>query len=731
MKRLIPVLLIFLIFCFTIGSTVFSADFNIEKQIDELLQQMTLEEKIGQLNQVSGVTDDYKQLLRDGKVGSFLNVRGAKATNELQKIAVEETRLGIPVILGNDVIHGYRTIFPIPLGEASTWNPELLQKAATVAAKEASASGTHWTFAPMVDIARDPRWGRIAEGAGEDPYLGSVLAKSRVMGFQGNNLSDSETIVACPKHYVAYGGAEAGKDYNTVDISLNSLREIYLPAFKAAIEAGAGTIMSAFNDLNGVPTSANFFTLTEILRDEWKFDGFVVSDWNSIGELINHGIAVDLAEAGEKALKAGVDMDMMASSYVNNLKELVEEGRVAPEKIDEAARRVLRIKFRLGLFENPYINPKREKSDILNEENLKVALEVARESIVLLKNDKNLLPIEKNIKSVAVIGPLADNQHDLLGCWKCQGQANDVVTVLEGIKKKVPSAKIKYVKGPEINGNSLKEISRAVKLAKNADIAILVVGESAAMSGEAHCRASLELPGKQLELVKAVYKTRTPVVVVLMNGRPLSFPWIAENVFSILETWQLGVQAGNAIADVLFGDYNPGGKLPVTFPRSVGQVPIYYNHKNTGRPFSADDHFTSKYLEMPVTPLYPFGYGLSYSKFEFSDLQINSDKIKLDEDIVISAVVKNVGKYTGDEVVQLYVQDEVGSITRPVKQLKGFKRITLTPQEKKNVEFKININELGFYNIDMKYIVEPGKFRFWVGSNSVEGLQNEFEIVEK
>lgn len=725
----IPFLLL-IVYCLTSYAQTLTIDPAIENRIESLIQQMTLDEKIGQLHQVSGVNDNFKQLLREGKIGSFLNIRGADAANELQRIAIEESRLKIPLIFGLDVIHGYRTIFPIPLGEAASWDPDLVEHTASMAAKEAAASGIHWTFAPMVDIARDPRWGRIAESSGEDPYLGSVLAAARVRGFQGKNLNDPLTIVACPKHYVAYGAAQAGRDYNTVDISIRTLREIYLPPFKAAIEAGAGTIMSAFNEINGVPASANPFTLNQILRNEWRFNGFVVSDWNSIGELLNHGIADHPAMAGKKALLAGVDMDMMGFVYATNLAKLVEQGTIDEKIIDEAVRRVLRIKFQLGLFDRPFTDPQLEKSIILSEANLELARESARKSIVLLKNENQLLPLSKNIKSLAIIGPLADNQRDPLGCWHCEGRAADVVTVLEGIKAKIPSERIRYIKGCEIQGGSEQDILQAVAVAQKAEVAILVVGESEDMSGEAASRSSLDLPGYQGKLVKAVFETGRPTVVVLMNGRPLTIPWMAENIPAILETWQLGVQCGNAIADVLFGDYNPGGKLPVSFPRAVGQVPIFYNHKNTGRP-PTQEKFTSKYIDIPVTPLFPFGFGLSYTRFKFSDLKVTVEKVDNMTKIFTNVEVQNIGDQAGDEVVQLYVQDVVGSLTRPVKELKRFQRITLKPNEKKTVEFQLDADELGFYNQNMEYIVEPGVFKIWIGNSSVEGLEASFEITEK
>ncbi|MDZ7332532.1 MAG: glycoside hydrolase family 3 C-terminal domain-containing protein [candidate division KSB1 bacterium] len=702
---------------------------EIERRIDVLLEQMTLEEKIGQLHQVSGVSDTFKQQVREGKIGSFLNIHGAKQANELQRIAVEETRLKIPLIFGNDVIHGYRTVFPIPLAEAASWDPDLVEKTAAMAAREAAASGTHWTFAPMVDIARDPRWGRIAEGAGEDPYLGSVLAGARVRGFQGKDLRDPLTIVACPKHYIGYGAAQAGRDYFTVDMSLQTLLDVYLPPFKAAIEAGAGTIMSAFNELNGLPASANPYILTQLLRNELGFQGFVVSDWNAIGELLNHGVAATPAEAAKLALSAGVDMDMMGFVYQSQLSQLVKSGEIDERLIDTAVRRVLRIKFMLGLFDRPYIDPQLETSLILSKEHRELALESARKSIVLLKNEGQILPLSKNIKSLALIGPLADNKHDPLGCWLGEGKDSDVISVLEGIKTKIPSERIRYAQGCPIERKSGSGISKAVQLAKNAEVAVLVVGESEALSGEASSRASLDLPGDQEQLVKAVFATGTPTIVVLMNGRPLTIPWIAEHIPAIIEAWQLGVESGNAIADVLFGDYNPGGKLPVTFPRSVGQIPIFYNHKNSGRP-PASEKYSSRYLDLPVTPQFPFGFGLSYTQFKFSNLQIRIEGAGRDSQVNAGIEVENVGKRSGDEVVQLYIRDLVGSLARPVKELKRFQRIHLQPGEKKLIEFQLSANELGFHNQNLEYVVEPGAFKIWIGNSSVDGLEASFEIAQ-
>ncbi|HKP86931.1 MAG TPA: glycoside hydrolase family 3 N-terminal domain-containing protein, partial [Blastocatellia bacterium] len=649
---------------------------DIEARINSLLARMTLEEKLGQLQQLDGEANgnyrpEHIELIRKGLLGSTLNVRGAQKTNELQRIAVNESRLKIPLLFGFDVIHGYRTIFPVPLGEASSWDPAAVERAAAVAAAEAAAAGVRWTFAPMVDIARDPRWGRIVEGAGEDPYLGSAMARARVRGFQGRDYSAPDKVIACAKHWVGYGAAEGGRDYNTTDISETRLREIYFPPFKAAVDAGVGTFMSAFNDLNGVPTSANPFTLTRVLRGEWKFDGFVVSDYESVRELINHGLAADEADAARSALSAGVDMEMVSRLYNKHAPQLVKEGRLSVATIDEAVRRILRIKFRLGLFEKPYADEARERTVISSRENLAAAREVAARSMVLLKNQGNVLPLSKGINSIALIGPLADDQQNPLGSWTGDGRKEDVVTLLAGIKAKVPPAtKILYAQGCEINTDATEGIAEAVRIASQSDVAIIAVGESAEMSGEASSRSSLDLPGRQSDLVRAVIATGKPTVIVLMNGRPLTINWIADRAPAILETWFAGIQAGNAIADVLFGDVNPGGKLPVTFPLSIGQVPIYYNYKNTGRPPDPRNKYTSKYLDVPVTPLYPFGYGLSYTEFKLADLRLSAQRIRPDGKLTVSVEVQNAGKRAGDEVVQLYIRDMAGSVTRPVKELK-------------------------------------------------------------
>ncbi len=710
---------------------------KIEQRINSLLARMTLAEKLGQLQQLDGEANgnyrpEHREMIKTGALGATLNVRGADRTNELQRIAVEESRLKIPVLFGFDVIHGYRTIFPVPLAEASSWDPAAAERSASIAAAEARAAGVHWTFGPMVDIARDARWGRIVEGSGEDPFLGSMMARARVRGFQGRNYGAPDKVLACAKHWVGYGAAEAGRDYNTTDMSEGTLRQIYFPPFKAAVDEGVGTFMSAFNDLNGVPASANSFTLTKVLREEWKFDGFVVSDYTAVQELIQHGVAANGPDAARLALNAGVDMEMVSRLYNQNGAELLRTHQISQATIDEAVRRVLRIKFRLGLFEHPYADPSRERSVIFNPANIAAAREIAGRSIVLLKNDRQTLPINKDVKSIAVIGPLADDQVDMLGSWTGDGNAADAVTLLAGIKAKVsPQTKIDYVKGCEIDDNSTAGFDEAVRAARRSDVVIVAVGESAAMSGEAASRSSLDLPGRQLDLVKALHATGKPVIVVLMNGRPLTINWIAENSPAILETWFAGTQAGNAIADVLFGDVNPGGKLPVTFPRAVGQEPLYYNRMNTGRPPDANNKYTSKYLDVSWTPLFPFGYGLSYTQFHVSNLQTSAQRIPSDGRLTVSVEVENIGQRVGEEVVQLYLKDVVASVSRPVKELKGFQRVTLRPGEKRRLQFELTPALLGFYNREMRFVVEPGEFRVMVGTSSADEreLVTGFEVL--
>ena len=715
---------------------------SVERRIDSILTLMTLEEKVGQLVQYGGngspanplaaVPSEQLTLIKEGKVGSLLNVYGASVTRAIQKIAVEQSRMRIPLIFGLDVIHGFMTTFPIPLAEASSWDPEVAERSARIGAVEASASGIHWTFAPMVDIARDPRWGRIAEGSGEDPFLGSAMAAARVRGFQGMDLGAKGTIAACAKHFAAYGGAEGGRDYNTVDISERTLRETYLPPFHAAVDAGVATLMSSFNEIAGVPSTANHALLTDILRTEWGFKGFVVSDWNAVNELRLHGIAGSQREAAIEAINAGTDMDMVANAYHNELVGAVRAHRVSEQTLNESVRRILRIKFRMGLFDDPFrfCDPRSEKSLVGQLSHIQAARDVARKSIVLLKNENHLLPLEKKIGTLAVIGPLADDTREPHGPWAGPGNTTAAVSVLQGIHDAVPAGtNILFARGCAIEGDNTSGFDEAVGIAKRSDRIILVVGESANMSGEAGSRSSLDLPGKQEELVEAVVATGKPVILVLMNGRPLSIQWCADHVPAILEAWFLGSQSGHAIADVLFGDYSPSGKLPVSFPRTAGQIPIYYNHKSTGRPGSVTDHFTSKYRDLPLTPLYPFGFGLSYTTFGYSDLRIDVDTTGTEEKITVRVRVKNTGPMSGEEVVQLYVHDEVASITRPVKALKGFRKILLASGESQEVVVTLSSDALKFYDRSMRLVTEPGQFKVFVGGNSVDNLEGSFILV--
>jgi len=712
-----------------------------EKFIDSLVAVMTVEEKAGQLTQYSAqwqglgsggrLSPEQAEQIRQGKIGSLLNLLGAEQTRSVQRMAVEESRLKIPLMFGYDVVHGYRTVFPIPLAEASTWDPAAVELSTRVAATEAAASGIHWTFAPMVDIARDPRWGRIAEGSGEDPYLGSVMAAARVRGFQGDGPGTPTSIIACAKHFAAYGGAEGGRDYNTVDISERTLRETYLPPFEAAARAGAWTFMASFNEIGGVPSTANRFLLTEILRGEWKFEGFVVSDWGSVTELRQHGIAGTQAEAALAGILAGTDMDMEGSCYRDGIPQLVKEGKLPMSVVDEAVRRVLKIKARAGLFEDPYryCDTAREKAAILAPAHRASAREVARKSIVLLKNDRSILPLLKNLGCIAVIGALADSGNDCLGPWAGAGRGEDAVTLLAGIKAAVsPETHLVYEQGCDVTGISTAGFSAAVNAARGADAVILVLGESASMSGEAKSRSSIELPGVQQQLLEAVHAVGKPTVLVLMNGRPLAIPWAAEHVGAILETWFLGVETGHALGDVLFGDVSPGGKLPVSFPRATGQIPIHYNHKQTGRPSQDTVLWTSKYLDLPTTPLYSFGYGLSYTTFAYSNLTLSSSTFPASDTMVVTVTVRNTGSHRGDEIAQLYIQDPVASITRPVRELRGFKRVTLAAGEAQTVTFPLTRGALAFYGLDMKKIVEPGLFRVYVGGNPVQTLTADFTL---
>jgi len=691
------------------------------QNVDSLLARMTLEEKLGQLNLLSAggrASPQQMQLVRAGKLGGLFNVIGAENTTPVQRIAVTESRLKIPLLFGLDVIHGYRAIFPIPLAEAGTFDPEAAEATARAAGQEAAAFGINWTYAPMVDIARDPRWGRIAEGSGEDPYLGSLMAAARVRGFQQN-------IFATAKHFAGYGAAEAGREYNETEISQRTMRELYLPPFKAAVDAGVASLMSAFNDISGVPASGNAWLTDTVLRREWGFTGFVVSDWTSVVELLNHGVAGSQAEAGQRALTAGVDMDMQGGIYVDSLAALVRSNRIPTAVVDSAVLRILRAKLRLGLFRDPY----RARTAPANTELRALARRVAGESIVLLRNERSLLPLDK-AGSIAVIGPLADNKEEPLGPWHTQGRAEDVVTVLQGIKSKAPAGtQVLYAQGSGIDDTSKAGFAAAVAAARQAKVAILVLGERGDMSGEAASRASLGLPGVQQQLLEAVVATGTPVVLVLMNGRPLILEWASDHVPAIVETWFLGIEAGNATADILFGDVNPSGRLPVTFPRVLGQVPLYYNHRNTGRPPDPNNKFTSKYIDVPVTPRYPFGYGLSYATFGYSNLKLSAARARVSDTITATVTVTNSGSREGTEVVQLYVRDEVASVSRPVRELKAFRRIALRPAESRTVELRIAVRDLWFIGLDMKPVVEPGTFRVYVGANSAEGLEASFEVI--
>jgi beta-glucosidase len=707
---------------------------EIERKVNALLAKMTLAEKLGQLQQLDGEANgkfrpEHLELARKGLLGSTLNVRGAEMTNELQRAALE-SRLKIPILFAFDVIHGYRTIFPISLGESASWNLSSIEKTAYIAAQESKAAGVHWTFAPMVDVARDPRWGRVMEGAGEDTYLGSQIATARVRGFQGNDFSRPDRIMACAKHFVGYGAAEAGRDYSTTDMSEQRLREVYLPPFKAAVDAGVGSFMTSFNALNGVPSTANPFLWKTILRGEWKSQALIVTDYTATMELMKHGVAKDEAGAARLTLNAGVDMEMVSRFINKHGEELVKNREVSMATIDNAVRDVLRIKYRLGLFDNPFADASREKSVVFNSEFRKFARQSATESFVLLKNERQTLPIAKNTKKIAVIGPLANDKRSMNGAWAGDGQPSDPVTLLEGVQNRLGnSVKINYEVGCNAQCEDTSRFDEAVKAAKDSDFVILAVGEDADMSGEATSKTNLDLPGRQLDLVKAIHQTGKPYAVVLMNGRPLTIPWLAENSPAILETWLGGTEAGNAIADVIFGDVNPGGKLPITFPRSVGQIPIYYNELPTGRPEGADKKYASVYTDSPNSPLYPFGYGLSYTTFQLSNLRFSLPKIAKTGEVKVMVDVQNTGNREGVEVVQLYVRDLVASVSRPVKELKGFQRVSLRGGEKRTVEMTLKAKDLGFYNPQNQYIVEDGDFSVTVGTSSAdEGLKGMFAV---
>ncbi|MDE2143215.1 MAG: glycoside hydrolase family 3 C-terminal domain-containing protein [Elusimicrobia bacterium] len=725
MKRILAVVLV----ASAVAASAAPKD-PVDARVETLLGKMTLEEKLGQLQQLGGPIEGSPELIElagKGALGSTLNVRGAKAVNALQRAAMEKSRLKIPLIFGFDVIHGYRTVFPIPLALASSFDPAVAERAARLSAREAYADGLRWTFSPMVDIARDPRWGRVAEGAGEDPFLGAAMARAYVRGYQGEDPSAPDTLAACVKHWVGYGAAEAGRDYSTTEISERTLREIYFPPFRAAADAGALTFMSAFNDLDGIPSSANRFTLTDVLRGEFGFRGFVVSDWDAVSQLIPHGIAADGADAARLALNAGVDMEMDSRLYGSTLPKLLKEGRVSTSTVDEAVRRILRVKMKLGLFEHPYADESRA-AGAPDAESRAAARSAAVKSMVLLKNDGAVLPLSKDLKNVAVIGPVGNDGAAVLGSWFGDGRSTEAVTLLDGIRAALPNATAVYSTGCSVKGETDEGFAAAVAAAKNSDAVILTLGEAGDMTGEATSRAYLDVPGRQLDLAKAVLSAGRPTVVVLLNGRPLTIPWLAEHAPSILEAWQPGTEGGSAVADVLFGDANPGGKLPITFPRAVGQIPLYYDHKNTGRPPEDDNHYTSKYQDLPVTPLFPFGYGLSYAKFSLGATSLSAKKIRTNGSLTVSTALENIGTRPGDEVVQLYIHRVSGSVTRPVRELKGFARVSLKPGDKKIVSFELGPKELGFYGADMKWRNEPGEVEVYVGTDSAAGLGGRFVV---
>ncbi len=745
------------------GSALAQNEFSsseIERRVDTLLRRMTLDEKVGQLVLYSaGVPTgpgtgraDYREQAAKGQIGAIGNLTGVAATNELQRIAVEKSRLGIPLLFGIDVIHGYRTVFPVPLGMASTWDPQLVEQAARVAAKEATAEGIRWTFSPMVDIARDARWGRIVEGAGEDPYLGSAMAAAYVRGYQGANLANADSLAACAKHYVGYGAAEAGRDYNAADMSERTLRQIYLPPFESAVKAGAATIMSAFNTLNEVPATADRMTLTEILRDQWKFKGLVASDWQAVAELIPHGVALDEKTAARKAILAGLDVDMESGFFQRHLGELVRAGAVPESVLDEAVRRVLRVKFALGLFDHPYTpEPVAGASTRLDPAHLELARTIAERSFILLKNDKvsgsALLPIGSRTKTVALVGPLADDASNMLGSWPGKGEAKDAITLKSALEQRMlqSGGRLLYAKGTEINTASDAGFDAAVQAASNSDLVIAALGEDApSMTGEAASRAHLNLPGNQEQLLERIAATGKPVVLIVFSGRPLALTWAAAHLPAIVQAWYPGVQAGPALVRVLFGDVNFSGKLTVSMPRSVGQEPLYYNALPTGRPAEGADlthpprnqleKYVSRYIDEQNSPLFPFGFGLSYTRFAYSPLKLSGAAISADRlnsgasSVRVSTTVTNTGARMGREIVQLYIGQRGTSVARPIKELEGFRILNLAPGESRSVEFQLGRDELAFWNIDMHYVVEPAEVSVWIGPNSAEGQTARFTI---
>ena len=732
---------------------------SIDARVDSVMSLMTLEEKIGQLNLPSAgafvtgsvESSDIAKKIEQGNAGGLFNIKTVANIRAMQKIAVEKSRLKIPLIFGMDVIHGYESVFPIPLGLSCSWDINLIERSARIAATEASADGINWTFSPMVDISRDPRWGRVSEGNGEDPYLGSEIAKAMVRGYQGNDLSANNTIMSCVKHYALYGASEAGRDYNTVDMSHQRMYNDYFPPYKAAVDAGVGSIMASFNEVDGIPATANKWLLTEVLRNQWGFNGFVVSDYTAVNEMVTHGIG-DIQTVAAKALEAGLDMDMVSEGLLTTLGKSIEEGRITEKQIDDACRRILKAKFLLGLFDDPYkyCDENRAKSEVFTAANRAEARTVASQSFVLLKNKGNVLPIKKS-GTIALIGPLADAKENMTGTWSVAARFSESISLREGLQKAVGTqAKILYAKGSNLAEDSILEKNstlfgkslhrdkrsatalrdEALRIAKSADVIVAAVGEAAEMNGEAASRTNIEIPETQRELLKALLKTGKPVVLVLFTGRPLALTWEEQNVPAILNVWFGGSEAGDAIADVLFGDVNPSGKITMTFPQNVGQVPLYYAHKNTGRPLSGPwfQKFLSNYLDVSNEPLYPFGFGLSYTEFGYGDIMLSASEITASDSLRVSMDVTNKGSRDGSEIVQLYIRDVVGSVTRPMKELKGFQKISLKAGETRTVNFTLGTKDLSFYNSELKFVAEPGQFQVFVGGNSRDVKQATFEL---
>lgn len=718
---------------------------NIDFKADSILKKMTLEEKIGQLNQLSidfatgaeGVKNQsLEELVKAGSVGSFLNTQNLAYKIKLQTIAMKDSRMKIPIVFALDVIHGYKIVAPLPLAQSCSWDLAAIEKTERVAAEIASAHGIHWTFAPMMDVARDPRWGRVMEGSGEDTWLGAKIATARVKGFQGEDLSKNNTILACAKHFAAYGAGESGREYNAVEISERQLREVYLPPFKAAKDAGIGTFMNAFNTISAVPASGNKHLVKDILKTEWNFKGFVVSDWESISEMINHGVAKDTMEVAQLAMvNQASDMDMVSQAYFRALKKLVQQGKVPEANINDACRRILKMKFALGLFDDPfrYFNQKRAEESLKNPSFKSATRDIAKKSLVLLKNDKNILPLSKSLNSIALIGPFADSKldRDYMSFWTFGAEQKDVVTLYQGIKNKVSEKTQIYVSSVcGFMGDCKQEsINQAVMLAEKSEVVVLAVGENGERNGECRSRTEINLPGNQQDLIKAILKTGKPLVLILFNGRPLTLKWENDNLSTILEAWQPGTEAGNAVADVLFGDYNPSGKLTMSFPINVGQIPIYYNQLPTGRiPQKPNDMWKSTYADIPNEPLYPFGFGLSYTTFSYSEISLSKTEISKDETLEISVIVTNTGKKDGEEIVQLYIRDLVAEVSRPVKELKGFEKIMLKAGESKKVILKLNLEDLKYWNSDLVYKADAGEFLVFVGTNSVDVKSKKFTL---